>query len=161
MKQIFLLTLVSITLSAHQPIVLHTKAKPQKEQHAPAAAQAVDDDDIDGQVVLANIANMLGCIGMLSTDPYNPAVAGPSIAQIGVSFINILTQVFKSNGLETELTRTQIENWFENLSNETKIELIDLLLRYAHTIRNQQYCPNCECDICRLHHHHEDCMHCR
>ena len=149
MKQLFLLILISCSISAN-PIVLHTKAKPPKEnpQTQSSATAEIDDDDTDGKVVLANVANMLGCIGMLSTDPYNPAVAGPSLAQIGVSFINIITQIFKSHGFNEELTRAHIQTWFMELSDDQKTELINVFIQYADHIRSQDYCPNCECEWC-------------
>ena len=156
MKHLFLLTLIGLTASA-QPIVLHTKAKPQKDQ-----AQEIEeeDDDEDGKIVLANVANMLGCIGMLSTDPYNPAVAGPSLAQIGVSFINIITQIFKSHGFDDELTRGRIETWFMELPNQTKMEIINLFIQYANQVRSLHYCPQCDCDECSMARNIE-CFNCR
>jgi hypothetical protein len=147
MKQLLIISLFSIAASA-QPIVLHTKAKPPKQEPIQSAVQTAaveDDDDVDGQVVLANVANMLGCIGMLSTDPYNPAIAGPSLAQIGVSFINIITQIFKSHGFDDELTRARLETWFMQLPDQTKKELISLFIQYAQHVRSQQY-AQCECD---------------
>lgn len=144
MKQLFLLTLLSLTACA-KPIVIRTKQKPQKEQ-TQAAQAAIEDDDVDGQVVLANVANMLGCIGMISTDPHNPAVLGPGLAQIGMSFINIVTQIFKSHGFEDEMTRARIETWFIQLPDESKREIISLFITYANQVRALHYCPNCECE---------------
>jgi hypothetical protein len=132
MKQLFLLSLISLSVSA-QPIRLHLKSKPENPQSA--AQAAIDDDDLDGQIVLANVANMLGTIGMISTDPHNPAVLGPGLAQIGISFINIVTQMFKAYGFDEEMTRARVEVWFMNLPDETKLEIISLLLDYAHQIR--------------------------
>lgn len=89
------------------------------------------DDDEDAQVVLANVANMLYNIGTISTDPHNPAVVGPSIAQIGASFINIIAQVFKGMPIRGEITHEQIEAYFRNLPQEVRDQLIALIVVYA------------------------------
>lgn len=151
MKRLFLFTFLSICLSPS--IQAHDKA-PNTTQ--PSAQ--VESDDRDGQVVLANVANMLGCIGMLSTDPYNPAVAGPSLAQIGISFINIIVQIFKSQGIDEEMTRACIYQWISNLTDEERMDIIRIFTRYADHARSQHYCPECECQMCtstRLHNHGE------
>ncbi len=147
MKQLLLLSLITIGASA-QPIRIHLK-KP-KPKPAPVVVEVEEeDDDVDGQVVLANVANMLGCIGMLSTDPHNPAIAGPAIAQIGISFINIVTQVFKNHGLDLDdqITRAHVQNWFINLPDQVKIEIINLFIEYSNNLRSHiqssQECPHC------------------
>ena len=153
MKHFLLLSLLAATTAT--PLSFRT-GQQEKPKEKPAAH--VEDDDLDGQVVLANVANMLGCIGMLSTDPYNPAVAGPNLAQIGISFINIITQIFKAHGLDDEITRACVEHWFNALPEETKMDLIHLVLLYAEQIRHP-YCPQCECENCLMH--ANECIGCR
>ncbi len=97
--------------------------------------QQEDDDDFDGQVVLANVAHMLTNLGTITTDPYNPAVVGPGLAQIGVGFINIIAQIFKSMPQDQEITREHIASYFNNLPDETKVELTQLVMVYADLYR--------------------------
>jgi hypothetical protein len=152
-KDLLLLSLISLALP-FQPILIHAKTKPKQEEQNQTLQEEENDDfdnDIDAKVVLANVANMLGCIGIISTDPHNPAVLGPGLANIGVSFINIVTQIFKSHGFDDELTRARIETWFMSLSDETKKEIISLFITYANQVRALQYCPNCQCDQCELY----------
>ncbi len=129
MKQLLLLSLLGLIASA-QPIVIHTKKKPAPVQ------PTQDDDDEDEKVVLANIANMAHSIGMLSTDPKNPAVAGPAIASFGLSVINIIVQMFKSVDIRgSTITHDQIIRWFNNLPEENKLQLAKILLNYS-TLRH-------------------------
>lgn len=141
MKHLFFLIIFISSSVFANPIVPDNKTKP-------AGALPAESDDTDGKVVLANVATMLGSIGMLSTDPYNPAVAGPSLAQIGMCFINIITQIFKSHGIDEDITRACIEQWFLELSESEKIEIIAAFTRYADHTRRQHYCPQCECEVC-------------
>ena len=80
---------------------------------------------------------MLQSIGMLSTDPTNPAIAGPAIVSFGASVVNIIVQMFKSIDIRGgKITHEQIEQWFRNLPEKTKIELITLLIAFADTYQN-------------------------
>lgn len=98
-----------------------------------------EDDDEDEQVVLANIGNMLQSIGMLSTDPTNPAIAGPAIVSFGASVVNIIVQMFKSIDIRRgEITHEQIEQWFNKLPEKTKIELITIMIAFAETYKNNE-----------------------
>ena len=128
MKKFILLTLCSFPAFGNnyvQTLELRVPAQQAKPQ--------AQDDDEDGQVVLANVANMLFNIGTISTDPHNLAVVGPSIASIGASFINIIAQVFKSMPHRggAEITHEQVEDYFRNLPQETKEQLIALIVVYA------------------------------
>lgn len=142
MKHLSLFLIFSLSL------FISTQAHGIEKTPSQPSAQS-ESDDKDGQVVLANVANMLGCIGMLSTDPYNPAVAGPSLAQIGISFINIIVQIFKSQGIDEEMTRACIYQWLNQLEDDEKMRLIHAFTSYANHVRSQHYCPQCECQNCR------------
>lgn len=98
------------------------------------------DDDIDGQVVLANVAIMLNSLGTISTDPHNPAVLGPNLAQIGIGFLNIITQIFKNIPLNDEITDQHMEEYFSCLSPETKNQLLSLLLPSVNAYRKGTVC---------------------
>lgn len=134
--KIFLLLscLVASTITAYDFLELRKKPKP-----APVVVEEDDDDDDDEdeKVVLANIGNMLQSIGTLSTDPANPAVAGPAIASFGMSFVNILVQMFKGIDIRGgQITHEQIEQWFKNLPESTQQKLVTLLIIYAQEIHN-------------------------
>lgn len=125
-------TLFAFLILSNAPNTIYCTANSEKPSQ-PAAQQ--QDDDEDGKVIVANVANMLQGIGILSTDPYNPAVAGPVFVQIGMSFINILTQVFKGMHIRGDITHEQVEAYFKNLPEETKLELYAMLVAYADAMR--------------------------
>jgi hypothetical protein len=153
MKHLFFLFIFISNSVFANSIVPDNKTKP-------ATTIPVESDETDGKVVLANVASMLGSIGMLSTDPYNPAVAGPSLAQIGMCFINIITQIFKSHGIDEEITRACIEQWFLALDDSEKTDILRAFTQYAAHVRRKHYCPQCECSFCtstRL----DNCGECR
>ena len=127
---LLIIALLNIQLEATPNLLLR---KPVALQAPPSAA---GHDDEDGTVILANMANMLCGLATVSINPHDPAVFGPGIAQIGISFINILAQVFKSMPMRGQITRHDIECYFKNLSDEVKIKLITLLLTYADLYGN-------------------------
>ena len=90
-----------------------------------------EDDDIDAQVVIANVASMLQSIATISTDPNNPKIVGPNIAQIGIGFLNILGQMFKSGPIRANDLHEEIGQYFDALSDEVKEKLIALVITYA------------------------------
>lgn len=105
--------------------------------NAPQQTKPVEDDDQDGIVVLANVANMLANLGAISTDPHNPKVLGPGIAQIGLSFINIIAQVFKDMPIDRAIIQEHIVQYFDNLPDQIKRQLIVLIIEYAQ-LTNQK-----------------------
>jgi hypothetical protein len=135
MKQLFLLILVSLTASA-DPIILHTKAKPEKAQTQVAQTE-VEDDDVDGEVILANFSNMLVALGTLTTDPKNPAVAGPALFQALGNVINIIVQACKGIEIRGPVTQQQVQDWFMNLPESVKVRIFQLLIEYASRVRAQ------------------------
>lgn len=95
------------------------------------------DDDQEAQIILANIAQMLASIGTISTDPQNPSVLGPQLAKIGISFIGILTEVFRNPEL-LNLEGVHGTKEFQ-LTEDMKKELESLVCRYSdlYIKRNQ------------------------
>lgn len=129
MKKLLLLLIVCGTINAFD---FRKKPKPKPAPVVVVEDDDEDDEDEDEKVVLANIGNMLQSIGILSTDPANPAVAGPAIASFGMSFINILVQMFKGIDIRGgHITHEQIEQCFNNLPEKTKVKLVTLLILYA------------------------------
>lgn len=118
----------AVLILLNSSFTLYCASNPQPSQ---PATQHVQDDDEDGKVVLANVANILQGMGILSTDPYNPAVAGPAIAQIGISVVNVIIQAFKSMHIRGEITREQVEAYFQNFPDEIKMKLYAMLVAYA------------------------------
>ena len=102
-----------------------------KKPQEPVTQKESKDDDIDAQVVIANVASMLQSIATISTDPDNPQVVGPNIAQIGIGFLNILGQMFKSGPIRANDLHEEIGQYFDVLSDETKEKLIALVITYA------------------------------
>lgn len=118
---------------------IHAQEKNTATGQTPAVSaqqNELDDDDIDGQVVLQNVASMLASLGTITTDPQNPVVLGPGLAQIGISFINIIAQIFKNMPEADEVTREHIALYFNNLPDQTKYELVQLVIEYALACRN-------------------------
>lgn len=133
MKRIMLLTILNGAIIA-QPIVLRAKSKQQQNQVS-AQSCKVQEDDQDEKVVLANVANMLQSIGVLSTDPQNPVIAGPAIASFGMSVVNIIVQMFKSVDMRSgDMTQEQLIAWFNSLPEESKVQLAMILLEHVQTI---------------------------
>ena len=155
MKQLFLISLISLNASA-QPIVLHTKAKPQKEQIQTAQTE-IDDDDVDGEVILANFSNMLVALGTFTTDPKNPAVAGPALLQAFGNVINIIVQACKGIEIRGPVTEQQVEDWFMNLPEPVRIKIVQLLFEYASSIHMQRDCTQCKYE----QEHEHRCINCR
>ena len=128
-----LLTILNGAIIA-QPIVLRAKSKQQQNQVS-AQSCKVQEDDQDEKVVLANVANMLQSIGVLSTDPQNPVIAGPAIASFGMSVVNIIVQMFKSVDMRSgDMTQEQLIAWFNSLPEESKVQLAMILLEHVQTI---------------------------
>lgn len=125
MKQLFLLLFV--------PCIIHCSVTPSASpvsstgslQDIPSAPSPnlSDDEDEDGKVILANFTQMLAALGIFTTDPYNPAVAGPALFQAATNVVNIIVQAFKGVEIRGTVTPEQIENWFNSLPEPTKTEI--------------------------------------
>lgn len=143
MKKFLALILVlsiSSLLADEDYFFLRKKPKPAPVvQIEDAEEDALDeeDEDEDEKVVLENVSTMLQAIGLLSTDSTNPAVAGPAIAAFGISAAKIIVQMFKSIDIRSgEITQEHIEQWFNNLPEKTKVELITLMIAFGQAYQN-------------------------
>ncbi len=139
MKLYLLLSLITAAAIAIPPTTPYRK-KP-KPQEKPVVVQAhdeeEDDDDYDEDeaVILTNFGGMLAALGTFTTDPHNPAVAGPALFQAAANVVNIIVQAFKGIEIRGQVTHKQVEDWFNNLPDSTKIEMIRLLTAYAQTLK--------------------------
>lgn len=129
MKQLLLILLIIVPL--------HAKKQTPQKQNTPHATGNVQpqNDDIDSQIVLASVSTMLHSLGTITTDPYNPVVLGPNLAQIGIGFINIIGQIFKNLPLDQEITREHIQQYIDAMDNDTKNEIINAILSLVHECR--------------------------
>jgi|GEM_PF-3747933 hypothetical protein len=140
MKLYFLLSLLTATALAIPPVSPHRK-KPKPQEKPVAVQEQADDededynDDEDEKVILANFGGMLTALGTFTTAPHDPAVAGPALFQAAANVVNIIVQAFKGIEIRGPVTHKQIEEWFNNLPDSTKIEMIRLLTAYAQALK--------------------------
>jgi hypothetical protein len=154
MKQLLslaiLASLLPVTLLSDSPSLIRKKPNPTPQ---PLIVQEVsidddedekeEDDDLDAKVALATVASMAEAIGFISTDPYNPMVLGPGIAKISISVINMITQMFKSLTHDQEITREHVEQYFDKLPEETKLQLIKFVILFADLYRKGSIAASC------------------
>lgn len=114
-----------LTLSA-----LSTSLEAKKPK--PVQVQEENDDEMDKDVLLSGVANILVGFGNLPASNGNPAIVGPSLAQIGVGIVNIIWEMFKNNpsDFRRNFTHEEIAQYYEQLPVEGKMRVIALVLEY-------------------------------
>lgn len=131
MKQLLSFIMI-IGLFGTSDIIAKKRVKKPKPKPAVVVQESdEDDDDEDEKVVLASFGTMAQSIAQLSTDPTNPAVAGPAIASFIMSIANVVVQMCKNMPTryrEDVLTQV-LEDWFNNLSPEAQQDLVKTILK--------------------------------
>lgn len=110
----------------------NTNSSLQKTQPK-ATAKVNVDDDRDSEVVAQSMGTMIQALATFSQDPKNPVVAGTCALQALGAFITMIIQIFDDFAPIRNLrTKEEIEHWFVTLPKEKQIQIMQLMVAYAH-----------------------------
>lgn len=114
------------------------KVNNNKIPHTSSPAQQVDEIDKDQQVVTESMETMIQALGTFSQNPNNPVVAGVCALQALGAFIKMLIQIFDEFAPTRTLhTQQEIEQWFIRLPKEKQLQIMQLMITYAHIQKNK------------------------